>query len=66
MALDARTGRLRFNFDAKAYMFSSPALAGDLAYAGDHNGKLYAVDAKTGKLAWEFQTEASKRDPPRC
>jgi eukaryotic-like serine/threonine-protein kinase len=63
MALDARTGRLRFNFDAKAYMFSSAALAGDLAYVGDHNGKLYAVDAKTGKLAWEFQTEASKKDP---
>jgi outer membrane protein assembly factor BamB len=63
MALDAKTGRLRFNFDAKAYMFSSPALAGDLVYAGDHNGKLYAVDAKTGKLAWEFQTEAAKKDP---
>jgi outer membrane protein assembly factor BamB len=63
MALDAKTGRLRFNFDAKAYMFSSAALAGDLAYVGDHNGKLYAIDAKSGKLAWEFQTEASKKDP---
>jgi outer membrane protein assembly factor BamB len=63
MALDAKTGRLKFNFDAKAYMFSSAALAGDLAYVGDHNGKLYAIDAKTGKLAWEFQTEASKKDP---
>ena len=62
MALDAKTGRLRFNFDAKAYMFSSAALAGDLAYVGDHNGKLYAVEAKTGKLAWEFQTEAAKND----
>src|SRR5262249_52706179 len=46
----------------KAYIFSSPALAGDLAYIGNHNGKLYAVDAKTGKLAWEFQTEASKKN----
>ena len=46
-ALDARTGRLRFNFDAKAYVFSSPALAGKLAYFGSHNGKLYAVDAST-------------------
>lgn len=63
MAIDARTGRLRFNFDAKAYMFSSAALAGDLAYVGNHNGKLYAIDAKTGKLAWEFRTEASKADP---
>jgi eukaryotic-like serine/threonine-protein kinase len=63
MALDAKTGRLRFNFDAKGYMFSSAALAGDLAYVGDHNGKLYAINTKTGKLAWEFQTEASKKDP---
>ncbi len=63
MALDAKNGRLRFNFDAKAYMFSSAALAGDLAYVGDHNGKLYAIDVKSGKLAWEFQTDASKADP---
>jgi eukaryotic-like serine/threonine-protein kinase len=63
MALDAKTGRLRFNFDAKAYMFSSAALAGELAYVGDHNGRLYAVDTKSGKLAWEFQTDASKADP---
>jgi outer membrane protein assembly factor BamB len=63
MALDAKNGRLRFNFDAKAYVFSSAALAGNLAYFGSHNGKLYAVDTKTGKLAWEFRTEASKADP---
>jgi outer membrane protein assembly factor BamB len=62
MALDARTGRLRFNFDAKSYIFSSAALAGDLAYFGSHNGRLYAVNARTGQLAWQFQTEASQRD----
>ena len=63
MALDAKTGRLKLNFDAKAYMFSSAAIAGDTAYVGDHNGRLYAMDIKTGKQAWEFQTEASKADP---
>jgi outer membrane protein assembly factor BamB len=63
MALDAKTGRLRWNFIAGGYIFSSPALAGDLAYFGDHNGKLYAIDIKTGKPAWEFQTEAAKKDP---
>jgi len=62
MALDAKTGRLRFNFNAKAYMFSSAALAGELAYVGDHNGKLYAINTKSGSLAWEFQTEAAKKD----
>jgi outer membrane protein assembly factor BamB len=63
MALDAKTGRLRFNFKAGAFIFSSAALAGDLAYFGSHNGWLYAVDAKTGKLAWNFQTDAAKQDP---
>jgi len=63
MALDAATGRLRGNFKAGAYMFSSPAIAGGLLYVGDHSGKLYAIDAKSLKLAWEFQTEASKKDP---
>jgi outer membrane protein assembly factor BamB len=63
MALDAKSGRLRFNFKAGAYIFSSAALAGELAYVGDHNGRLYAIDAKTGQLAWQFQTEASKKDP---
>ncbi len=63
MALDARTGRLKFDFDAHAYVFSSAALAGGLAYFGAHNGVLYAVDAKTGALAWTFRGEASRRDP---
>lgn len=62
MALDAKTGRLRWIFDAKAYIFSSAALAGDLAFIGSHNGKLYAVDTRTGTLAWEFQTEASREN----
>lgn len=63
MALEARTGRLHWNFDAKSYVFSSAALAGELAYFGSHNGRLYAVNTRTGALAWSFQTEASKSDP---
>ena len=63
MALDAKTGRLKFNVDARAYVFSSASLAGDRAYFGSHTGKLYAVDARDGRLAWEFQTDASKADP---
>ncbi len=63
LALDARSGRLRFSADAKAYVFSSAALAGELAYFGTHNGRLYAIDAKSGRPVWEFQTDASKADP---
>ena len=41
---------------------SSPALAGDMVYVGVSNGRLLAINAKSGKLAWDFQTEGSKRD----
>ncbi len=63
LALDAENGRLRFNFDVKAYVFSSAAIAGNRVYFGSHNGRLYAIDAQTGVLAWDFRTEASKADP---
>lgn len=63
LALDVKTGRLRFTLDAKGAVFSSPAIAGDLVYVGVSNGRLLAIDAKSGKLVWEFQTDDSKRDP---
>jgi outer membrane protein assembly factor BamB len=62
-ALDAKTGRLRFNADTKAYVFSSAALCGPRAYVGFHNGALYAFNARTGALDWSFRTEGSRRDP---
>ena len=63
MALDAKTGRLKFNFGAKAYVFSSAAIAGELVYFGNHAGRLHAVNAKTGEPAWQFQTDGAKADP---
>jgi outer membrane protein assembly factor BamB len=48
--------RLQDNF----FLFSSPAVAGDVVYIGKMNGGLEALDLKTGKQLWEFQTDASK------
>jgi eukaryotic-like serine/threonine-protein kinase len=45
-------------------MFSSPALAGGMLYIGSHEGKLFAVDLKTERLAWTFQTDASRQNGP--
>jgi eukaryotic-like serine/threonine-protein kinase len=64
VALDARTGKERFKSDAHVPVFSSPAVAGGLAYFGSFNGSLYAVNLKDGKLAWEFQTESAKKNAP--
>jgi len=62
-ALDAKTGRLLFVDDTQALVFGSAALSGNMAYVGAFNGKLFAFDTRSGKLAWQFQTEGSKNDP---
>ena len=60
-ALDAKTGAPVFSLDFKHWpMFSSPAIAGDFAYIGSHQGRLLAVNLKTQKLAWSFETDGAK------
>jgi len=63
-ALDAKSGAPVFSLKFKWPMFSSPAVAGSMLYMGTHEGKLIAIDLKTQKLAWEFQTDASRRNGP--
>ena len=63
--LDAKSGAPLFSLDFKHWpMFSSPAIAGDTLYIGSHQGKLFAIDLKTQKLAWAFETENSKKNGP--
>ena len=58
--IDAATGKSAVRQQLKAYVFSSPSVAGDVAYLGVLNGSLEARDLNTGELLWEFQTEASR------
>jgi outer membrane protein assembly factor BamB len=62
--LDAKSGAQVFSLKFKWPMFSSPALAGSMLYMGTHEGKLIAVNLKTQKLAWEFQTDGSRQNGP--
>ena len=64
-AVDAKSGASLFSLDNKHWpMFSSPALVGDYLYIGSHEGKLLAIDLKTKKFAWTFQTDGSKQNGP--
>jgi outer membrane protein assembly factor BamB len=58
-AVDAATGEPVFKQHLKAYVFSSPAVAGNAVYLGVLNGTLEAHDVTSGDLLWEFRTEAS-------
>ncbi len=60
-ALDARSGKQVFTLKFHFPFFSSPAIAGNTAYIGSHNGKLIAINLATGARAWEFQTDASRQ-----
>ena len=59
---DAATGKSILKKDAKAYMFSSPAIVNDVALIGVLNGTLQARDVSSGEVLWEFQTDASKQN----
>jgi outer membrane protein assembly factor BamB len=63
-AVDARTGVDLFSLSFKWPMFSSPAIAGTIAYVGSHEGKLLAVDLVAQKSVWTFQTDASRENGP--
>ncbi|HSP44498.1 MAG TPA: PQQ-binding-like beta-propeller repeat protein, partial [Chthoniobacterales bacterium] len=59
---DAGTGKGLLKRQDKAYMFSSPVVAGDVVLIGVLNGTLQARDLKTGDPLWDFQSEAAKQN----
>jgi outer membrane protein assembly factor BamB len=64
-ALDAATGAVRIDLQNKAVSFSSPAIAGDVAFYGTSDGFLNAVGLRDGALVARFQTDGSKENAPR-
>lgn len=61
-AIDASTGEVKYSVENKAISFSSPAIAGELVYFGSSDGWVRALDAKTGVVRGEFQTDGSKEN----
>ncbi|MCU0475802.1 MAG: PQQ-binding-like beta-propeller repeat protein [Anaerolineae bacterium] len=50
--------RLAWSFPVRRPVRSTPAIAGDLAYIGDEDGRLYAIDITNGERVWERDTNA--------
>lgn len=64
-ALDAATGAVKFDLQNKAVSFSSPAIAGEVAFYGTSDGYLNAVSLRDGSLLARFQTDGSKENGAR-
>ena len=62
LVVDAKSGRELLAQQGRAFMFSSPVVAGSVVLIGVLNGTLEARDFDSGELLWSFATEASKRN----
>jgi len=60
--VDAVTGKGVLESKDKAFMFSSPTVAGGVVYIGVLNGTLEARDLASGNVLWSFETEASRKN----
>jgi eukaryotic-like serine/threonine-protein kinase len=61
-AVDAKTGTTVFDLPTGTPVFASIAMAGDMLYLGNFGGKLTAIDLKTQKPAWVFETDGAKQN----
>jgi alcohol dehydrogenase (cytochrome c) len=58
-AFDPLTGKKQWEFPTKFFNNASLlATAGDLIFGGDMDGDAFALDARTGKKLWSFNTGA--------
>jgi outer membrane protein assembly factor BamB len=56
LAFNAKTGKQLFKYKVNGYVYSSPALSATTVFLGDFTGKLFAVNAKNGKLSDTYTT----------
>jgi outer membrane protein assembly factor BamB len=57
-AIDARTGRRRWSFQADDQVNTSAAYWRGTVYIASDGGSLYALSARTGRLRWQAQSNA--------
>lgn len=64
-ALDVTTGQQAWDFRLPSPPWAGVmATAGGLVFGGSNEGNFFALDAKTGKPLWQFQTGGSIRSGP--
>ncbi|MBU7019087.1 MAG: PQQ-binding-like beta-propeller repeat protein [Theionarchaea archaeon] len=59
ICLDIETGDLMWTFSSdRIHYLETPAVAHDKVYVGGLNGVFYCLDACSGELVWEIETES--------
>jgi outer membrane protein assembly factor BamB len=55
VAINRRTGRVRWAKRLGAASESSPLVVGERVYLGSQSGTVYALSAKSGRIVWRYQ-----------
>lgn len=63
-ALDAATGKPRWQVSAAGDIWSPPTVADETVYFGASARQVYALDVKDGSRKWQFETEMSVNGAP--
>lgn len=61
-ALNTETGEEAWRFTDATDTFNTPTVDGELVYAANRDGFVYAVDARSGELAWKTRAIAEDND----
>jgi alcohol dehydrogenase (cytochrome c) len=65
LAVEPATGAIRWKFDMVSSVSAGMlATGGGLVFTGDPQGYLFALDARSGKPLWHFQTGGTVNSPP--
>jgi outer membrane protein assembly factor BamB len=64
-ALDVRNGNTVWQYGMDDYAVFTPVLAGGLVIVANRAGQLVAIDAKSGKLAWETDLGGTPFSQPK-
>jgi outer membrane protein assembly factor BamB len=63
-AIDIETGQEVWRFETGDRVFGSPAISGDFAYVGVHDGRLLSLDAGTGENRWALHFAGAVMSSP--
>lgn len=61
--VDAKTGKLLWNFKTGNLVHTKPTIANDKVIFGSYDGNVYALSSTTGTLVWKFKTVGQRFFP---
>ncbi|MGE5192001.1 MAG: PQQ-binding-like beta-propeller repeat protein, partial [Deltaproteobacteria bacterium] len=57
VAVDCKTGKIVWSFQAAGGIFAEPTVTAEYVFVGSHDRHLYCLDKQTGRMIWKFATQ---------